>query len=161
MMTDEDLILLIGAGNEFRSDDAVGPVIAKKIYQLYPDRIKYIKDISDSTNLIEHWKKRKHVFFIDAVCSGCDPGTVFRFDALNEEIPENISSNLSTHTFNLKEAIELARNLDSLPLALIVYGIECRNFEYGKCFSPEIKPAISEVIIKIKQEIDELVYAAL
>mgnify|MGYP001463993519 CR=1 FL=1 len=157
-MQEEDLILLVGAGNEFRSDDAVGPVIAKKIFQLYPDRTRYIKDVGDSTKLIEHWKKRKHVFFVDAVCSGCEPGTVFRFDALNEEIPEDITSSLSTHTFNLREAIELARTLESLPEKLIVYCIECRNFEHGKCFSQEIKPAISKVIIKIKQEIDELVY---
>ena len=43
-MSDQDRILIIGAGNEFRSDDAVGPVIAKKIYQLYPERVKYVRD---------------------------------------------------------------------------------------------------------------------
>ena len=159
-MSDQDRIIIIGAGNEFRSDDAVGPVIAKKIYQLYPERVKYVKDISDSTNLIEHWKNRKHVFFVDAVCSRSEPGTVYRFDALNEEIPENIGSNLSTHTFNLGEAIELARSLENLPENLIVYGIECRNFDFGQCFSEEIKPAISKVIIKLKNEIDEIVYVS-
>ena len=87
-------------------------------------------------------------------------GTVYRFDALNEEIPENIGSHLSTHTFNLGEAIELARSLENLPENLIVYGIECRNFDFGQCFSEEIKPAISKAIIKLKNEIDEIVYVS-
>ena len=159
-MFGEDFILVIGAGNDFRSDDAVGPVAAKKIFQIFPEQVKLIKSISDSTHLIEEWKKYKYVYFIDAIRSGARPGTVFRYDALEEEIPEEIVSDISTHSFNLKDTIELGRKLGRLPENLIIFGIEGKNFEYGTEFSDEIKPAIGSIIIKIKREIDELAYVS-
>ena len=159
-MFGEDFILVIGAGNEFRSDDAIGPVTAKKVFQLFPERVRYIKGISDSTHLIEEWKNFKYVYLIDAIRSGARPGTILRFDALREEIPEEIVSYLSTHSFNLKETVELARELGNLPENLILYGIEGKNFDYGTEFSDEIKSAIGTVIIKIKQEIDEHAYVS-
>jgi hydrogenase maturation protease len=84
------------------------------------------------------------VVIIDAATSGATPGTVHRFDASTQPLP-NDDFRCSTHAFGMAEAIELAPALARLPRSLIVYGIEGKNFAAGVGLSPEVEEAVSEV----------------
>lgn len=154
-MIEENPILIVGAGNEFRSDDGVGPLIAKKLGQLFYDRVTIRKCIKDGTELLELCKGHKCVYLIDAVKSGCEPGKIFRFDANREILPREAFSCYSTHAFNAADSVELARSMDCLPEKLIIYAVEGRCFEAGCDFSDEVKSAIADVVIRIKREIEE------
>jgi hydrogenase maturation protease len=154
-MIDQNPILIVGAGNEYRSDDGVGPVIVKKLGQLLHEKATIRKCIKDGTELIELCKGHKCVYLVDSVKSGCEPGKIFRFDANSEALPREAFSCYSTHAFNVAESIELARSMGCLPEKMIVYGIEGKCFEDGENFSDEVKRSIAEVIIRIKREIDE------
>jgi hydrogenase maturation protease len=69
---------------------------------------------------------------------------VFCFDALNQQLPENLF-NYSSHLFGLAEAIRLARVLGRLPEQLIVYGIEGVRFGYGEGLTLSVAAAVAEV----------------
>lgn len=155
-MIEENPILIVGAGNEFRSDDGVGPLVAKKLGQLFHDRVRIRRCIKDGTELLELCKGHKCVYLIDAVKSGCAPGKIFRFDANRDVLSREAFSCYSTHAFNVAEAVELARSMGCLPEKLVVYGIEGKCFDEGPDFSDEVKSVIAEVIIRIKREIDEV-----
>ncbi len=155
-MINENPILIVGAGNEFRSDDGVGPIVAKKLGQLMYEKVSIRRCIKDGTELLELCKGHKCVYLIDAVRSGCEPGKIFRFDANREVLPREAFSCYSTRAFNVAEAVELARSTGCLPEKLIVYGIEGKCFDDGMDFSDEVKAVIAEVIIRIKREIDEI-----
>jgi len=154
-MIDENLILIVGAGNEYRSDDGIGPIVAAKLGQIMPGRVKIKKGIKDGTELIELCRRHKCVYLIDSVKSGCEPGKIFRFDANRESLPREVFSCNSTHAFNVAEAVELGRSMGCLPEKLIVYGIEGKCFDDGINISDEVKTVIAEVVISIKREIFE------
>lgn len=145
-------ILLIGVGSEYRSDDGagLGAIRALKAREL-PDTL-VIESPSDGAELMELWKPADKVILIDAVSSGGVPGTVYRFDAHSQPIPASLSF-LSTHTFGLAEAIELARALHLLPQYLVVYAIEGHNFTLGTGLSCEVEKAVQEVVNKITCEV--------
>lgn len=140
----QTLPLIIGIGNEYRSDDAVGLVVARRLKEILADSAIVLEQGGDGAALMEAWRGAETVIIIDATLSGAAPGTIRQFDASTQPIPK-ISFRCSTHAFSLAEAIELARALGELPRLLVVYGIEGENFAAGLGLSPEVEKAADEV----------------
>jgi len=142
--------LIIGVGNLYRSDDAVGILIARKLQDIVPDRVS-IKELSgEGTSLMDSWQKHDRVYVVDAVSSGASPGIIHRMDASKEPIPSKFFS-CSTHDFGVAEAIEMARTLDQLPIHLQLFGIEGKNFQPGEKLSAEVEQAMELVADEILQ----------
>ncbi len=156
--TNKPGILVIGIGNIYRSDDALGLTIAQYLRKQAPKHTIILEGNGDGTVLTEYWKNTHAVILIDAVRSGAKPGTLYRFDVQAQPIPK--FANFSTHSFGIAEAIELARALNQLPRHCIVYGIEGKHFGVGIGLSSEVREAIQEVVTQIKQDIHFLVQQA-
>lgn len=144
-------ILIIGIGNLYRCDDAVGILIARKLKDIESDRIKVLEQSGEGTSLMEAWKGYDHVWIIDAVSSGTLLGSIHRLDASKESIPSKYFS-CSSHNFGVAEAIELARTLDQLPEHLQLYGVEGKNFQPGEILSPEVEQAMELVTSEMMQQ---------
>jgi hydrogenase maturation protease len=145
-------VLIIGIGNAYRSDDAVGLHVAQRLKQQAINHVNILEQSGDGAVLMELWKEANTVILIDAVYSGARPGTVHRFDAHAQPIPTNYF-HYSTHAFGIAEAIELARTLNRLPPYLILYAIEGKCFEAGVKCSPEVEKAAQEVLKRVMQDI--------
>jgi hydrogenase maturation protease len=145
---------VICVGNEFRSDDGVGVIIARKLKKLDSPELTVIEESGEGASLMEAWEKRDLAIVVDASNSGERPGTVFRFDAHQQEIPTAFF-HYSTHAFSVAEAVAIARSLEKLPAGLIVYAIEGKNFEAGTAISPEVEGAVGEVIERILSELKD------
>jgi hydrogenase maturation protease len=146
-------VLVIGVGNPYRRDDAVGLIVARTLREKNLDGVKVLEMSGEGAALIEAWQNAERVIVIDAVCSGAAPGTIFRFEAHRRSIPTRFFR-YSTHNLGLAEAIELARSLGQLPKELIVYGIEGRDFTVGEGLSPEVAHAASQVLERILSELE-------
>ena len=147
-------LLLIGIGNDYRSDDGVGLAAIRVLKtKEFPDT-QFSENSGDGAELMEIWKHASMVIIIDAVSSGAQPGTIYRFDALKQPIPAEISLH-STHAFGIAEALGLAQALDQLPPRLIVYAIEGRNFNAGVGLSPEVAEAMQEVVEQVTHEVQD------
>lgn len=153
-MSDSCSVLIIGAGNEYRSDDGVGIMVARELASMVSDNVRVIEGLSDSTVLLDLWQGMEHVYLIDAVQSGGRPGQIYRFDPLREEIPAKLVGHFSTHTLNLSDAIELGKSLGRLPANLTVCGIEGQNFSPGSGLTPEAKEAGLKISRTILGEIE-------
>jgi hydrogenase maturation protease len=144
--------LIIGVGNLYRGDDAVGILIARKLKKLNLNNV-CVKELSgEGTSLMEAWKGFDRVIIADAVSSGASPGSMRRLDVLKESIPANYFS-CSSHNFGVAEGIEMARTLDQLPKSIELFGIEGKNFQPGECISPEMDKAIESAVQEIIKSI--------
>jgi hydrogenase maturation protease len=143
MSQPQSLPLIIGIGNEYRGDDAVGLIVARRLKGRLAGSAIVIEQSGDGAALMEAWRGAETVIIIDATLSDASPGTIRRFDASAQPIPKN-SFRWSTHAFSLAEAIELARALGELPRLLVVYGVEGENFAAGLGLSPEVEKAADE-----------------
>ena len=148
MTTQRPGIVVIGVGNDYRSDDGVGVVIARRLRAQLPSEIKIIEATGEGVSLLDAWQGATSVVVLDAAHSGARPGTIHRFDASTEPIPSAFL-NYSTHAFSVAEAVELSRVLHELPPHLIVYGIEGSNFEAGVGLSPAVEMALDSVIDQV------------
>lgn len=144
-------MLVIGVGNEYRGDDGVGILIARRLQAQMPENVDVLIQSGEGTALMESWKGAENVIIVDAVLSGAPPGTVFRLDAGSQPLPSNFF-HYSTHAFSVAEAVELSRALQQLPDNLMVYGIEGKTFDAGAALSPEVEEAAQKVTEQIQTE---------
>ncbi|HMD98474.1 MAG TPA: hydrogenase maturation protease [Terriglobia bacterium] len=151
-------LLVIGVGNEYRRDDAVGLIVARRLAERPNPTFTVLEQNGDGAALMETWQGAEKVIVVDAVHSGAEPGTTYRLDASLQSLtalaalpPEAFRG--STHAFSLVEAVELSRTLHQLPPHFIVYGIEGRNFEAGTGLSSEVAKAVPRVANRILLEV--------
>lgn len=144
--------LIIGLGNEYRRDDAVGLIVARRLKEAAPEQVRVLEESGEGAALMESWKDAEAVILIDAVRSGAKPGILHRLDAHTWPVPTRFF-HYSTHAFSVAEAIELARALGQLPPRLVVYGIEGKTFEPGLGLSPEVEKAAQEVVERVLRDL--------
>jgi hydrogenase maturation protease len=147
-----DVTLLIGVGNEFRDDDALGICVVREVKRRNPGFSKILEASGEGSALIEAWNGVDRVIIVDAVFSGKDPGAVYRFDASAQEVPRGLF-HYSSHAFGVAEAIEVARRLGKLPRHLLLFGIEGKAFGTGVGLSDPVVKSIPELIAMIEEEI--------
>ena len=140
--------LIVGVGNRYRSDDAVGLVVANKLAGQLPASCRLVSHGSDGATLIELRRAEDRVLIVDAVNSGGQAGTVYELDALANPVPSQFF-NYSTHAFSVAEGIEVARSLGRLPAGLFLIGIEGENFRPGENLSQTVKAATNKTIQRI------------
>jgi hydrogenase maturation protease len=144
--------LVIGVGNEYRSDDGIGLLVARRVREQRSD-VACIEASGEGASLMAQWRALDHVVLIDAVRSGSRPGRVHRLDARNQSIPSDFF-HYSTHAFGVAEAVEMARTLGTLPEQLIVFGIEGKKFDAGRAPSPEVDAVVDDVMNRVLAELD-------
>ncbi|ULP30070.1 MULTISPECIES: hydrogenase maturation protease [Leptolyngbya] len=145
--------MLIGVGNEFRHDDAVGLMILRKLRNQLPETISTIEASGEGTTLIELWQTSDTVYLFDAVSSGSEIATIHRIDVHTQSIPSQFF-HYSSHAFGVAEAVELARSLNQLPNKLILYGVEGSNFAIGIGLSEAVEQAIETAIQQVLSELE-------
>lgn len=138
--------LIIGIGNRFRSDDAVGVVVAQAVADRLGDRVELLLHRSDPAYLLDVWQQRELVIVADAISEDQQaPGKIYFWDALNGGIPAS-ELQISTHSLGIASAVELAKSLNKLPENLWLCGINCQQFDLGERLSSEVA-ASAEVLI--------------
>jgi hydrogenase maturation protease len=143
--------LLIGIGNEYRSDDGVGLLVVRMIRRKQLPSVIVKEESGEGAALMESWQGFQNVIIVDAVSSDAKAGAVFRIDAKKDTVPIKFF-HYSTHAFSVSEAIELARVMNVLPPKLSVYGIEGNDFTAGTTISLLVQQAAHKIIEQIVKE---------
>ena len=145
--------IVIGIGNQYRCDDAVGIIVARMLTEASPRGVRVREASGEGTELMDAWQDTEFVILVDAVQSGSSPGTIYRLDAHQSTLPSRFF-HYSTHAFSVAEAVELARALNRLPTRLVVYGIEGACFAAGEGLSRGVERAAKEVARRVLAELE-------
>jgi hydrogenase maturation protease len=144
---------VIGVGNAWRGDDAVGLLVARRLQADQLPEVEIVECQGTVTAVREAWKDAAGVIVVDAVVSGGSPGAIYRFNGHGGGVPVQLSRSPSSHGWGVAEALALGKVLQELPPYLIIYGIEGQNFGPGQEVSQEVAAAIPEAARSIRREI--------
>jgi hydrogenase maturation protease len=136
---------IIGLGNEFRHDDAVGLIVARRLRE---QGFAAEEHEGDPASLIDRWQGLGALILVDAVSSGASPGTLHRFDASASPLPQELFKS-STHALGLADAVELSRELGTLPARVLVYGVEAGELTAGIGLSAEVERALPVLLEEV------------
>ena len=141
---------VIGVGNDWRGDDAVGLLVARRLKVDQLPQVEIAECRGTVTAVREAWKDAAGVIVVDAVVSGGRPGAIYRFNAHGAGVPVQLSRSPSSHGWGVAEALALGQVFQELPPWLIIYGIEGKNFGPGQEVSQEVAAAIPESVRRIQ-----------
>jgi hydrogenase maturation protease len=143
--------LVVGLGSPDRGDDAVGPVVARRIAGLDLPGVRVLAH-EDPTDLIVSMTGSSVVVVVDAVLSpGSAPGDLIVLETGEgvAPLPEDAWARTGrggTHAFGLAAAVELARALRRLPPRVVLVGVAASGFEHGAPLSAGVADAVDRAI---------------
>jgi hydrogenase maturation protease len=146
--------IVIGVGNAYRGDDAVGLAVAERVRGSTPADVLVRECEQEPTRLVDAWEGADLAVVVDACAGGAEPGTVHRFDVAEGPLPARVFRS-STHAFGVGDAVELARALGRLPGRLVVYGVEGEDFATGAGLSAPVAGAVAGVAHAIAADLEE------
>ena len=139
--------LIIGCGNLLKGDDAAGPVLIRRLWEMgLPEGVHCADGGTGGMDVAFQMRGVPNVILVDASQTGSEPGTVFRVPGHQlEQLPPVAGINL--HCFRWDQALEFGRWLlkDEYPKNITVYLIEAANLEFGAELSAPVKAAIESL----------------
>lgn len=140
--------MVIGLGSIDRGDDAVGPVVARRVHDAVlasGDSWVDVRIHEDPTALVDTMAGLDIAVIVDAVRSGDEPGRVTTHEVGRGEpsLPACTAPGVAgTHGLGLATAIELSRALGLLPARVVVVGVEAVDFGHGQALSTSVTSAV-------------------
>jgi hydrogenase maturation protease len=145
-------IRVIGVGNAWRGDDAVGLQAVRRLRDMLGPSVEVIEAEGDGLAILDLMEGIDHIILIDAVKGGGRIGTTVRLD-LSTESRWGTVAPCSTHAMGIADAIDLARALGRLPKQLILYGIEIESIDSGASLSGSVREGLDSVVEQVYQEV--------
>lgn len=151
--------VIVGVGNEFRSDDAVGLLCIRKLREILNKRTNNIflfENNGNLLNLLTFVEPTDRFFLIDAAQSSNlnDVGKIIKITLDAIEKLEEINL-YSSHSINIREFLILAQTLNRLPKYGSIIVIFSNNFKFGTELSNNVKMAMNSVIDMMLNEIEQ------
>jgi hydrogenase maturation protease len=151
-------VVVVGVGNPYRSDDGVGPEVARQVRAESPGWVEVVEHDGEPAGLLDVWAEADLAVVIDAVFApGIDPGHVHRAEIV-EASDLTSTRAVSSHGIGPGDAVELARALGRLPRRLVLYGIQGKSSAPGLGLSPEVEASVNAVAGCIVKEPTSDVY---
>jgi hydrogenase maturation protease len=138
-------MMVIGVGNEFRRDDAIGLIAVRRLRE---SGVAAEENEGNPASLMDRWPAAGGVILIDAVSSGAEAGTLHFLDVSAEPLNRERFKG-STHALGLADAVELSRAFGTLPPQVYVFGVEVRDVRTGVGLSPEVERALPVLINEV------------
>jgi hydrogenase maturation protease len=154
MSTDKGRAVVIGLGSEYRRDDAIGVIVARRVVATSPSTVD-LGPIGEPLELLNRWDGATIAVVIDAMRSGSPPGTLNVLNLDEDDAAARIDASdgwASTHGLNVLEVYRLAQVLGSAPSHLVLVGIEGARFENGFGLSPLVDRVVgpaTELVLEI------------
>ncbi|QLL05676.1 hydrogenase maturation protease [Mycobacterium vicinigordonae] len=143
--------IVVGLGNRFRRDDAVGILAAEAIEKMALPDVRVFTDIADPMSLLQVWAGARLAVLVDgAVVAEPVPGRV-RCCALTDLASDG---GLSSHTVDLARTHALGVTLDRVPDSVVVVMVEVADTGHGTELTPKVACAVPRAVNLAVREIN-------
>lgn len=154
------MTLIIGCGNLLRGDDAVGPVIVRRLLERgLPTGVEVADGGTSGMDVAFRMRGAGRVILIDAANTGGEPGTLYRMAGTDVEVLPPLEG-INLHSFRWDHALAFGRWLlkDDYPDDIVVYLIEAASFGFGDALSERVQATMDRLVEHLVDH--ELVSAA-
>ena len=147
-LSDCEKLIILGVGNELKSDDGVGPYIVKKLKEenIENNGLLFIDAKTVPENFTGKIRKENptHLIIVDACLMGSNPGDM-------KIVDKNDFANIgiSTHSMSLSFFVRyLEKDTD---IEIMFVGIEPETMDWGERPTPEVEKSANEFIESLKE----------
>ncbi len=145
-------VVVIGLGNRFRRDDAVGVTAAAALEELALPGVEVAADIVDPLTLLDLWSGARLAIIIDAAIATDTTAGRVRCCGLDELV--SAADRLSSHSVDIGRAYALGQELGRAPKELRICIVEVADTGHGLGMTPDVERAVPQVVALAAGEID-------
>lgn len=150
--------LVLGIGNEWASDDGVGPEVVRRLQGRWQEQDRDSKQAVEFSiiaqpdlSLLDQIVGYANLVIVDAVVSDSPPGTIHRQTWEPGMLAARGVQRASSHGFGVRELLEMASVMGKLPERVELWGIEIASTEPGQGLSPEVKKEVDRVVVALEE----------
>jgi len=146
--------IIVGLGNPLMTDDAVGILVARGLYERLDDPAVELREASVAgIELMEMLIGYDRAVIVDAVQT--EDGKVGDWYRLDEPLEVNGPLPQSTHRFGVFEGLELGRRLGlDMPQDIRIYAVEVADpFTFGEGLSSKLDEKFRDIVSGILNDV--------
>ena len=140
--------LVVGCGNLLRGDDALGPVLVRRLLDRgLPPGVEVADAGTSGMDVAFRMRGRPRVILVDAARTGGEPGTLYRLTGDDvATLPPLEGINL--HAFRWDHALAFGRWAlkDEYPDEVVVFLVEAASLEFGAPLSAPVEAAMDRLV---------------
>ncbi|MEM8709498.1 MAG: hydrogenase maturation protease, partial [Planctomycetota bacterium] len=149
-------VCVIGCGNLLRGDDAAGPILIRRLWDLGTgEHTRLVDGGTAGMDVAFQMRGAERVILIDACTVGDEPGTLFRVpgDAI-ADLPA--PTDIHSHSFRWDHALAFARWLlkDQYPSEVEVWLIEAESMGHGAPLTEKVAAAVEDLAQRLARELE-------
>lgn len=144
--------LVIGLGNRWRGDDAVGPLVIEGLRTQGAGSLELQMGPADTLSLINAWAGFEKVILVDACCdTSQDDGTLLCIDnALQTpSVLQSLQHPTSSHIIDLEQALNMSLAMGNAPDQLLIYAVVASAFTPGSEPSGPVRAAVEQLVAQL------------
>lgn len=143
---DYSKIIILGVGNELKSDDGAGPYVIDRLGDVSSENVILIDAQTVPENFTGKIRKEQpsHLVIVDACLMDEEPGTV---KIVNRDDFNNIG--ISTHSMSLSYFVKYLEQDNSFSVTFV--GIEPELMEFANALTPKVKEGADNLIEIIRE----------
>ena len=154
-------VCVIGVGNEWASDDGVGPEVVRRLRALAKGEdealpVEFVIIPQADPGLLDVLDRCDVAILVDAVSSGAPPGTIHRREWRPGVTAARGVERASSHGLGLGELLELAATLGRLPRRVWLWGVEVASTEPGQGLSQPVAAQVPALAQRLYRQLQEL-----
>jgi hydrogenase maturation protease len=143
--------VVIGIGNDFRCDDAVGLAVADQIAERDLPGVRVVTGIGEPAALLEAWSGTARAVVVDAAAAAdSTPGRIRRWTARDLDATAVVSS----HALGLAQTCALGKALARMPDELVIFTVEVADTSHGVGLTPAVAAAVPDLVDAIIAELN-------
>jgi hydrogenase maturation protease len=146
-------IVVIGLGNDIRSDDGVGIWGARKLMSRLGDRAHVYESETGGIALLDFLVDADRAIILDSVLTeGGTPGEVFELPVCDLPVPKA----LCVHYCGIPEALGLGEKLGyKMPGEVKIFAVEVKDpFTIRESMTEEVEAAIPELVARVEEAVN-------
>ncbi|GAB6934159.1 hydrogenase maturation protease [Calditerricola yamamurae] len=148
------MTVIIGCGNLLRSDDGVGPMLVRRLWEWGPPPgVRLADGGTAGMDVAFQIGDARELILVDACQTGAEPGTIFEIPGEEVETPPLSAVNL--HDFRWDHALAFGRWLlkDRFPEKVTVFLIEAATVDPGFGLSPVVEAAMERLASELMRRL--------
>lgn len=145
-------VLVIGLGNRWCGDDAVGALVIEGLRNRGVDSLELQMGPADTLSLINAWAGFDKVILVDACCdTSRDDGALVCIDnALQTpSVLQSLQHPTSSHIIDLEQALSMSLAMGNAPNELLIYAVVASDFTPGSEPGEPVRAAVEQLVAQL------------
>jgi hydrogenase maturation protease len=147
-------VRVIGMGQRYRGDDAVGLLVAESVRASAPEGVEVLTEPSDALALLAAFEGADACVVVDSAQHGGAPGAVLRV-GVDAAAATRVAAT-SSHGNALAEAVALGGALGSLPRRFRIVAVVGSDFGIGDAVSAPVQAAVPVAVAAVLEDVATL-----